>query len=109
MRVATAYLSFSLARAERLGLREGKTPTADRRELADRASGIHGDEVAALAYARREGPMLVVTPEGQVLRVEGQRDPVADARAAAEERAYAERRRWQPAERWQVAPRLRIY
>ncbi|MCY1003975.1 hypothetical protein OV079_23675 [Nannocystis pusilla] len=101
MTPATAYLSFSLHRAAQVDLQ------GDRRELARCASGVHGDEASALAYARREGPALVLTPAGEVVRVERQRDAAEDLRIAREERAAAEQRRLQPAERWQTAPRFR--
>jgi hypothetical protein len=65
----------------------------DRGELARRASGNHEREADALAYAQREGPAIVLCPDGRVLHVERVRDAVIDAVAAAEERAYSERLR----------------
>ena len=68
--------------------------TGDRRELARRASGIHATEAEARDYARREGPAVVLTPAGEVLRIERERDATEDARIAAEQAAAAERARW---------------
>ena len=81
-------MTFSAARAARLDL------TGDRRELARRASGIHATEAEARDYARREGPAVVLTPAGEVLRIERERDATEDARIAAEQAAAAERARW---------------
>lgn len=104
----TAHLTFSLHRAARLATdgalwqarRELGTDDhlallrqLDRALLAARASGIHATREEAEAYARREGPMLLATPEGEVVRIERARDAGEDARVAADERAFAERLR----------------
>lgn len=88
MTPATAYLTFSAARAARLNLH------GDRRELARQAKGIHATEDEAVAYARREGPAVVLTPDGRIREVSRERDAAEDARIAAEQTAAAERARW---------------
>lgn len=102
MRPEAAFLTFTEHRLATLmavnGLRTAAAlaaylRTTDRTELAQRATGAHAQLEAALAYARREGPALVVTPDGRLLRVERERDAAEDARIAAEERAYSERLR----------------
>lgn len=87
MTPATAFLTFSAARAARLNLH------GDRRELARQARGIHANEGEALAYARREGPSVVLTPDGRIREVARERDAAEDARIAAEQTAHAERLR----------------
>jgi hypothetical protein len=103
MTPATAYLTFTLLRAEKLaraaGLELGawlRRVAGDRRgrgELARQVSGMHGDRNDAIAYAQSEGPAFVLTPDGEVLRVERARDAALDTAAATEERAYSERLR----------------
>jgi hypothetical protein len=93
MNPATAFLSFTPARvrAARIDLRvlaEGDAD--DRRQLAKCANGIHATQAEAESYARREGPMSIVTPDGEVLWINRERDAAADAQIATEERAYAE-------------------
>lgn len=99
----TAHLTFTLARAERLAaadhvelgtwLRRAAGERKGRRELARQASGMHADRGEAIEYARREGPALVLCPDGEVLRIERARDAALDTAAATEERAYTERLR----------------
>jgi hypothetical protein len=106
MTPATAYLTFTAARLAKeetaddlyqarraLGFPTGDDllRQLDRAELARRASGLHEREVDALAYARREGPAVVLAPDGRVFRVERARDAALDAAAAAEERDYSKR------------------
>lgn len=103
MTPATAYLTFSLHRAETLARQAGLTlggwlrraggETRGRRELARSASGVHDTRAEAEDYARREGPAFILAPDGEVLRIELARDAGLDAAAATEERAYAEQLR----------------
>lgn len=102
MTPATAYLTFTIARAELLAREAGvdlgtwlRRAGADRarRELAKRVSGMHGTRDLAIAYARAEGPAVILCPDGEVLRIERARDAKLDAAAAAEETALAERLR----------------
>ena len=65
----------------------------DRTALARAATGRHATLAEARDYGRREGPMVVLAPDGDVFEVERARDPVLDARIAAEERAHADRLR----------------
>ena len=98
----TAFLTFSAARFARLDLAKPQ----DRRELARRASGVHATEAEALAYARREGPAVVMTPDGRIREVARERDAAEDARIAAEQTASAERARWIPCQHRDHTPRL---
>lgn len=102
MNPATAYLTFTLARAEQLareaGVDLGTWPRRAgtdraRRELAKRVSGMHSTRDLALAYARAEGPAFILCPDGEVLRIERARDAGLDVAATAEEAAFAERLR----------------
>lgn len=104
---ARAYLSFTLYRLrvmmfpphhrERAELR----PTAirewllsqDLAELARRATGRHATRSEAMDYGRREGPMIVLAPDGDVFEVARARDAAEDARIAADQTARAERLR----------------
>lgn len=65
----------------------------DRAALARAATGRHATLAEARDYGRREGPMMILAPDGDVYEVERARDPVQDARIAAEERAHADRLR----------------
>ena len=66
--------------------------------LVRRASGCHGSEAEALAYARENGPAWVLGPwsvERRLVvstRVEQARDAGLDAAVAAEERRWADHR-----------------
>lgn len=113
MTPATAYLTFSAHRAARLATDEAlwlarrEEGTAepmvllrqlDRAILAARASGIHADRAAAVAYAAREAspgrPFILITPDGELELVPARaRDAQLDVTIAREERDYAERLR----------------
>lgn len=97
-----AFLSFTPYRASiLLGLRDHSDPQAlaaglrraDRRELARHVSGRHSTREDAMAHAREQGPMLVLTPEGEVLQIERVRDAAICDAIAREQREYAERLR----------------
>lgn len=89
MTPATAFLTFSARRFAALDVRQ----PADRRELARRANGIHATEQAAVDFARREGPAVVLTPDGRFRLVDRERDAAEDARIAAEQTEFSERLR----------------
>lgn len=85
------FLTFSPARARKLASFKGT-----RAELADRASGVHATLEAAVDYAERQGPMLVLSPDGEIGWVERKPTLAADRRAAEYDREYAEIRRLTP-------------
>lgn len=93
MRPADAHLTFSERRFAGLDL------TLARAELLQRANGAHIRLEDALAYARREGPAVVLTPAGEVIRVDRERDAAEDARLAAQQTETAERLCWTIARR----------
>jgi len=102
MTPATAYLTFTLHRAEQLAREAGVElgtwlrragGERNRRELQRRASGTHATRELAIAYARVEGPAFILAPDGEILRIERARDAGLDDTAAAEECGYSERLR----------------
>lgn len=86
-----AFLTFTTHRL-RVLLARGLDPAAEH------ASGSHATEAEALAYARREGPAVVLTPAGELIPVGRARDAGKDAQIAADQRGWAERR-------WRLDPR----
>ncbi|HEY1179398.1 MAG TPA: hypothetical protein VGF17_24850 [Phytomonospora sp.] len=59
-------------------------PSPDRlAELRTLAAGVHDNREGAEDYGHREGPMIVVAPDGAVFNVE--RDPSHDEKSAADE------------------------
>lgn len=105
---ATKFLVFTPYRASvLLGLRTTDEAVlaaalrrADRGQLA-RATGVHSTREGAEEHARREGPMFLLTPAGEVERIarEEPADIVAQRRDAELDRGAAERLRLHPEER----------
>lgn len=64
----------------------------DRAKLIKHASAIHATTDQAWEYGHREGPVVMLTPEGAVHWIERLRCASADARVAEMNREYADLR-----------------